>query len=418
MDILSERIKDLQERCISQIQGNILPNDGHLYCNSTTDTLGGCWNLTRAGNTAEIPCPDLMGSSSYGTTYGSAFLNCTDSGSWSTTNGTIRGDYTECRFWDPGQTSHDHLPVYVFITGNVISIVLLIIALVIFFNFRQLRCGRIFIHKNLFLSYILTGLTWILYNTLVVLNTDALEHNYIWCQILHVLAHFSMVCNFAWMFCEGLYLHTILNRAFNGEKVLIIVCVIIGWVVPIYPTLVYAILRAISAQDNKVCWMNESSLQWIMYGPIVISLAVNIIFLVNIVRLLMTKLKNLPDASQSKKAARATLVLIPLLGFQYLILPMRPNIGSSLEDAYTYCSAILTSCQGAFVSIMYCFCNGEIISLLGRKWKQYRLMHCGGTSNQRFSSMKSTDCEHVRQQLHTMTDDLPEMVALNETNCE
>ena len=43
---------------------------GHVYCNGTTDTFGGCWNLTRAGNTAEIPCPDLMGSSSYGLTYG------------------------------------------------------------------------------------------------------------------------------------------------------------------------------------------------------------------------------------------------------------------------------------------------------------------------------------------------------------
>lgn len=46
-----------------------------------------------------------------------------------------------------------------------------------------------------------------------------------------------------------------------------------------------------------------------------------------------------------RKAARATLVLIPLLGVQYLILPMRPKIGSPLEDAYTYISAILMSCQ-------------------------------------------------------------------------
>jgi serine/threonine-protein kinase RIO1 len=51
------------------------------------------------------------------------------------------------------------------------------------------------------------------------------------------------------------------------------------------------------------------------------------------------------DFSFFRKAARATLVLIPLLGIQYLILPMRPSIGSSLEDAYTYGSAILMSCQ-------------------------------------------------------------------------
>ncbi|VDI71319.1 Hypothetical predicted protein [Mytilus galloprovincialis] len=59
----------------------------------------------------------------------------------------------------------------------------------------------------------------------------------------------------------------------------------------------------------------------------------------------MTKLKDLPEAAQNKKAARATLVLIPLLGFQYLLLPMRPDHGSPFEDVYSYCSAILTSCQ-------------------------------------------------------------------------
>ena len=42
-------------------------------------------------------------------------------------------------FQDPGQTSHDQLPVYVFITGNVISIILLTIALGIFFNLRWVK---------------------------------------------------------------------------------------------------------------------------------------------------------------------------------------------------------------------------------------------------------------------------------------
>ncbi|XP_071157929.1 calcitonin receptor-like [Mytilus edulis] len=411
MDLLSEtflRIRDLQQKCNTNIRKYKPPLDGNLYCNATSDTLGGCWNITRAGQSAKIPCPELMKTSSYG----SAYLNCTEHGTWNTINGSIRGDYTHCQFWDAGKG--DHLPVYVFIAGNVVSIILLSVALTIFFRFRQLKCGRIFIHKNLFLSYILTGLTWILYNSLVVLNSDLLEHNYVWCQVLHVLAHFSMVCNFAWMFCEGLYLHTLLQKAYQGQRVLIIICVIIGWVVPVFPTIIYAVLRAISTVDNTVCWMNESSLQWIMYGPIVISLAVNIIFLINIVRLLMTKLKDLPEAAQNKKAARATLVLIPLLGFQYLLLPMRPEHGSPFEDVYSYCSAILTSCQGAFVSIIYCFCNGEVVSLLSRKWKQYRLMHCTGSAEQRFPSMKSNDTEQMC--LESVREESPELMALTEAN--
>ena len=42
---------------------------------------------------------------------------------------------------------------------------------------RQLRCGRVLIHKNLFLSYVFTGMTWILYNKLAILDGDVLVTN-------------------------------------------------------------------------------------------------------------------------------------------------------------------------------------------------------------------------------------------------
>ena len=43
--------------------------------------------------------------------------------------------------------------------------------------FRQLRCDRITIHKNLFLSYVLTGVSWILYYIFVALDGDVLIDN-------------------------------------------------------------------------------------------------------------------------------------------------------------------------------------------------------------------------------------------------
>ena len=42
---------------------------------------------------------------------------------------------------------------------------------------RQLRCERITVHKNLFVSYVLTGIVWILYYILVTLNGDILLAN-------------------------------------------------------------------------------------------------------------------------------------------------------------------------------------------------------------------------------------------------
>ena len=42
---------------------------------------------------------------------------------------------------------------------------------------RQLACDRITIHKNLFISYILSGIAWILYYALAALNVHVVETN-------------------------------------------------------------------------------------------------------------------------------------------------------------------------------------------------------------------------------------------------
>ena len=46
-----------------------------------------------------------------------------------------------------------------------------------------------------------------------------------------------------------------------------------------------------------------------------------------------------------RKAARATLTLIPLLGVQYLLFPLRPGDDSVLLGVYLITSAIVTSFQ-------------------------------------------------------------------------
>ncbi|WAQ93476.1 CALCR-like protein [Mya arenaria] len=349
------------------------------------------------------------------------------------------------------QAEDDTKHIYIFIGGFSLSLLMLVVSLIIFFRFRQLRCDRITIHKNLFLSYVFTGISWILYYVLAALDGEVLLYNPLWCQALHIMCQYFTVCNFLWMFCEGLYLNTIMVYAFSSGKILIISCYIIGWGdqtgrklekwfstnspsawlirgatalnitaqsgIPVVLTLVYTLVRGsddyltmeekqynnnsidnsgdknilllkvydaqIDAYDvQKIltryaygstvfCWINESALQWIMYGPIVLSIGVNVLFLVNIVRLLITKLRQMPEADQTRKATRATLILVPLLGLQYLLFPIRPEPGSKLQDVYHTSVALLISLQGAFVSTMYCFCNGEV---LRRKWNQHKLM--------------------------------------------
>nr|AKQ63006.1 DH31-like receptor 1 [Platynereis dumerilii] len=351
--------------------------EDELYCNATWDEWG-CWNYTKAGSRAFISCP------SYKEGFDAslwAYKDCNPDGTWWLHPITNRSwaNYTACVNMNALET--DKRVVYIFVAGYAISIVFLLLSLIIFFYFRQLQCDRVTLHKNLFISYILNGIAWILYYTLASLDGEVLSENPAWCQFLHVVTQYFVTCNFFWMFCEGFYLHTIIVSAFTTGKTLIIFCFIVGWGAPFVSTVIYGAARGVYPSKRNECWMDESFLQWIVLGPILLTIVLNLFFLCNIVRVLITKLRavNSPDTNQTRKAVRATLILIPLLGLQYILLPFRPNDGSPLLDVYLHVSALVTAFQGLFVSTIFCFFNGEVISVLKRKWGQHRLMQGNGT---------------------------------------
>lgn len=76
------------------------------------------------------------------------------------------------------------------------------------------------------------------------------------------------------------------------------------------------------------------------------SLQVNLFFLLNIVRVLITKLKVTHQAESSlyMKAVRATLILVPLLGIEFVLLPYKPE-GRVSSEIYDYLMHILMHYQ-------------------------------------------------------------------------
>lgn len=73
---------------------------------------------------------------------------------------------------------------------------------------------------------------------------------------------------------------------------------------------------------------------------------VNLFFLLNIVRVLITKLKVTHQAESSlyMKAVRATLILVPLLGIQFVLIPYKPE-GRVSSEIYDYIMHILMNYQ-------------------------------------------------------------------------
>ncbi|ROJ44594.1 Glucagon-like peptide 2 receptor [Anabarilius grahami] len=94
-----------------------------------------------------------------------------------------------------------------------------------------------------------------------------------------------------------------------------------------------------------------------------------------IIRLLLSKLK----ADQVKftdyrySLARATLVLIPLLGIHEIVFTI--IINESIEDSKRYARDFvhltLSSFQGLLVAVLYCFANGEVQAELKKRWQLF-----------------------------------------------
>lgn len=64
-----------------------------------------------------------------------------------------------------------------------------------------------------------------------------------------------------------------------------------------------------------------------------------------------------------RKSVKAAVVLLPLLGItNALVMVQAPLDRSTLEFAlWSYTSHFLTSFQGFFVALLYCFLNGEVL---------------------------------------------------------
>ncbi|MED6294931.1 hypothetical protein CHARACLAT_026101 [Characodon lateralis] len=118
------------------------------------------------------------------------------------------------------------------------------------------------------------------------------------------------------------------------------------------------------------------------YFPDCLFLQVNLFFLLNIVRVLITKLKVTHQAESSlyMKAVRATLILVPLLGIEFVLLPYKPE-GRVSSEIYDYIMHILMHYQGLLVATIFCFFNGEVQAVLRRHWNQHHIQFGSSIGN-------------------------------------
>ncbi|XP_046977586.1 calcitonin receptor isoform X2 [Vanessa cardui] len=323
-----------------------------------------CWDETPAGETAFQPCPSYI--TDFDPTQ-HVYKKCSENGTWDMdpkTNQTLT-DYTTCMNMEQDRTLSIVNQIYVY--GYAISIVTLLISLTIFTYFRALRCTRIRMHVHLFGAFLVNNLSWIIWFKTVVNNAEVMRENGIWCQGLHILTHYFLVTSYSWMICEGFLLHMALVIVFLDDHLMMKYLVAVGWVTPIFIVGLYAIVRYFISGPTDRCWIDHSDALWVLIVPILLSLTVSFGILINVVRVVVTKLRPTPNQSiytATKRAIRTALVLGPLFGIHFIVLPIRPPSETKGEQFFNILWALLTSLQGVCLSILYCFTNSEVIATI------------------------------------------------------
>ncbi|XP_034480117.1 diuretic hormone receptor [Drosophila innubila] len=302
-----------------------------LHCPTSFDSVL-CWPRTNAGSWAILSCFEEFKGVHYDTTE-NATRFCHANGTWN-----HYSNYTRCHQQTgslpvvPDFSASVELPAIIYACGYFISFATLVVALIIFLSFKDLRCLRNTIHANLFLTYITSALLWILTLFLQVITTESSQAG---CITLVIMFQYFYLTNFFWMFVE--------------ER---------------------------SILDIECSWMSESHIDWIFKGPASFAILINLVFLIRIMWVLITKLRSVHtlETRQYYKASKALLVLIPLFGITYLLVLTGPEQGIS-RNLFEAVRAFLLSTQGFFVAFFYCFLNSEVRQTLRHRfirWQESR----------------------------------------------
>ncbi|XP_076008612.1 calcitonin gene-related peptide type 1 receptor-like isoform X2 [Genypterus blacodes] len=359
-DVTRNKIATAQYECFQRILKLPHRKVTGPMCNRTWDGWL-CWDETEAGFTTEQHCPDYYRDFDPKEVVSKV---CTDSGQWwrhPQSNRTWT-NYTKCNAnTNYGRKTAMNL-LYLVLIGHGLSLVSLFISLGIFFHFKSLSCQRITLHKNLFLSFVLNSIITIVWLTAVANNQELMQSNFVSCKVIMFIHLYLLSCNYFWMLCEGIYLHTLIVVAVFAEKQYLMWYYLLGWGFPLVPALIHAIARRCYYNDN--CWISsDTSLLYIIHGPICAAL--------------LLKVTHQAESSLYMKAVRATLILVPLLGIQFVMIPYKPQ-GRLAFEIFQYIMNILMHYQGLLVATIFCFFNGEVQSVLRRHWNQQR-MQFGGT---------------------------------------
>ena len=260
--------------------------------------------------------------------------------------------------------------------GHVVSLVSLLAAALIFTCNESLHCGRVSVHLNMFLSFILSNISWLVWNNVVLPSSDILSDNNIWCKAFNLVMTYFTTSTYFWMLCEGLYLQMLLVNTFDNDKNRLKLLMVLGWGLPAISVVPYGFYQTFHNDVN--CWMDLGEGVWFIGVPVLAIMVVNVLNMFSILIIIRSK-RSPPTIAASRPSLlsrssvqhlRPLFVLAPVLGLQFLLVPARPQSKSPYEYSYDLLLTMTSSFQGMYLGEILCLFKYYYYLLLTKSFKK------------------------------------------------
>ncbi|KAL8585808.1 hypothetical protein ACOMHN_065158 [Nucella lapillus] len=362
-----------------------------------------CWSAAPPGTLQILPCPDYIHGFD---THHNATRLCTENGTWFYNPATNRTwtNYTDCfdqavlpKVKDISEfAAHADSLKLLYTIAYGISLGSLIIAVFILCCCRRLKSKSNTLHVNLFLAFILRAVLSFTKEALFVqhlgLDKDVrtlpdgrlqfIPHGTHWeCRTLVSLFFYSICVSQMWIFVEGLYLHMLIYSTLSTERRGVRLYVLSGWLSPLLFFIPWVIAKV--TMDNHFCWTipTKPNLFWIMNAPLMATIVVNFVFFLNIVRVLVSRVRSadrhIGRQHQYRRLAKFILVLVPLFGVLYMVIyiifPMSFS-SHELDIRQLYIEMTYNSFQGFILAVVFCFLNEEVHAEIRWLWMRNKTM--------------------------------------------
>jgi len=376
-----------------EIYPNLGQNSSEAVCPPKWDNAS-CIPPTMAGETAVFPCMAVFNGETYSPHF-NATRQCYPNGTWAPTT-----FYTDCMCnstedctekSQEEETGALEISIIIYLVGYVLSFLALIGAVTIYLSFREMRCLRHKIHIGLFCAFGLSALNWMFTKSLPELAIHILSiFDQVYCTSWVVTFFFHLTC-FYWMFLEGLYLFLQVQFPLSLVSIKYKHFIMFGCGGPIFNMAIWVGLRIFTYNSNnsedviKNCPFFEKNEVdfFICEIPIFFILICNTFFLIWIMVIVVSKLRQKTVMDHDKKhwkAAKALIIVMPMLGFGYLITMVGPD-KTETPSAYTVFQivrSVVLSTQGLVISLPYCYLNSEVQNVVLSHYNRWQLIRTVG----------------------------------------